>query len=334
MLSLLASAVALVPASVPSTSSSAVSLVPVSPAPLHCGACGFNSGEAFIHTLPGESMEKGRASISLRADLQEFDAFSDAELLDRATAGVFAHSIDRSLVVRAGTAYAVSDTWTVGADLPFVSNHDLREGVDDGGPDVELNGDQEGLGDLALFAQWKFHDDAQARVYASLYFGAELPTGKTDERSSGGERLEPDHQPGSGSVDAFAGLACTKGFGSSTFGASVLYTFAGDGSQDSNLGDVLRANAGFGWSPSADPQSAQWRWMLEVNAQWHERMRMDGAVDDDSGGVQVFLAPGLRVTSSSHVSWFASVGVPLHQDLHGEQSETDFRASIGVGFSL
>lgn len=331
MFFLVASAVALVPAPVPST----VSFSPVSPAPFHCGACGFNSGEAFIHTLPGESMSEGRFSTSLRADLQEFDAFSDAELLARASSGVFTHSIDRSIVARAGAVYAVSDTWSIGADLPFVSNRDLREGVDDAGtPDVEANGDQSGLGDLALFAQWKFHDDAESRAYASFYFGAELPTGRTGERSSEGERLEPDHQPGSGSVDVFAGLACTKSLGTSTLGASVLYTLAGDGSQDSNLGDVLRANAGWGWSPAQSADGPLWRWMLELNAQWHERMRMDGDVDEDSGGVQVFFAPGVRMTSSSHTSWFASFGVPLYQDLHGEQSETDFRASVGVGFSL
>lgn len=332
MLSFLASAAALVPASVPAS----VPFPPPPPPPFHCGACGFNSGEAFVHTLPGESMPAGRWAFSLRADLQEFDAFSDAELLAHATAGVYTHSIDRGLALRAGAAFAPSDAWTFGADLPFLSNRNLREGVDDmGTPDVEANGDQNGLGDLSLFGQWKFHDDPEAGLFASLYLGAKLPTGRTDVHSPAGERLEPDHQPGSGSLDGFAGLAATQRLGeTSTLGASVLYTLAGDGSQHSNLGDVLRVNAGIGWSPSAPADGAQWRWMLELNGQWHERMRMDGALEENSGGVQLFLAPGLRVTWSSHVSWFASVGLPLVQNLDGVQSETDLRASTGIGFSL
>jgi len=302
---------------------------------LHCGACSFNSGEAFIHTLPGESMPAGKWAFSLRADLQGFDAYSDSQLLNYAGQGVFTHSIDSSLVLRAGAAYALSDEWTVGADLPFVSNRNLREGIDNAGtPDVESNGDQEGIGDAALFAQWKFHEDVESRLYHSLYFGAELPTGRTDVHSPAGDRLEPDHQPGSGSTDAFAGYAVSKSFGTSTLGASALYTLAGDGSQDSNLGDVLRLSAGWGWSPDTNASGTLWRWMLELNGQWHDRQQLGGTTDPNSGGTQLFVAPGLRVTWSSGLCWFASVGLPLAQNLNGAQSETSFRASTGIGFSL
>jgi hypothetical protein len=303
--------------------------------PFHCSACSFNAGEAFIHTLPGESMPEGRWAFGMRADWIEFDALTDAELLALANQGVYTHSIERSYALRAAAAYAFSDSWSVGADLPFLSNRDLHEAVDNGGvPEIEANGDQTGLGDLSLFAQWRFHEDADSRTYASLYFGAELPTGRTDVESPTGERLEPDHQPGSGSTDAFAGLALSRGFERTSVGASVLYTLAGDGSQDSNLGDVLRVNAGWGWSPEASTDGPLWRWMIELNGQWHEPMVMAGATDENSGGFQLFVAPGLRVTWSSHVTWSVSVGLPLVQNLDGEQSETSFRASTGIGFSL
>jgi hypothetical protein len=303
--------------------------------PLHCGACSFNSGEAFIHTLPGESMPAGKWAFALRADFQDFNSFSDSQLLSHANQGTFTHSIDSSLVLRAGAAHALSDEWTVGADLPWVSNSNLHEGVDNGGtPAVEDNGDQQGIGDLSLFAQWKFHEDLDARVYASLYFGAKLPTGRTDVHSPTGELLEPDHQPGSGSTDPFAGLAISRSFGQSTLAASVFYTYAGDGSQDSNLGDVLRVNAGWGWSQEAREGAPLLRWMLELNGQWHDRMNMAGATDENSGGVQLFLAPGVRASWSSGFSCFLSVGLPLVQNLDGTQSETSFRASTGMGFSL
>ncbi len=237
--------------------------------------------------------------------------------------------------MRAGAAYAPSDEWTIGADLPYVENRNLHEGVDNGGvPDVESNGDQQGIGDASVFAQWKFHEELESRSYASLYFGAKLPTGKTDLHSPAGERLEPDHQPGSGSTDAFTGVALSKSFGNTTLAASVLYTLAGDGSQDSNLGDVLRVSAGWGWSAEARASGPMWRWMIELNGQWHDKMQMAGVTDPNSGGMQLFVAPGLRVTWSSHISWFASIGLPLVQNLDGVQSETSFRASTGIGFSL
>jgi hypothetical protein len=309
---------------------------PVSPPPpFHCGACSFNSGEAFIHTLPGESMPAGKWAFALRADYQDFDAFSASQLLSYANQGVFTHSIDSSFVLRAGAAHALSDELTVGADLPWISNQNMREGVDNGGtPAVQDNGDQRGLGDMSLFAQWKFHEDLDSRVYASLYFGAKVPTGKTDVHSPTGELLEPDHQPGSGSTDPFAGVALSKSFGTSTLAASVFYTLAGDGSQNSNLGDVLRLSLGWGWSGSQATGAPVLRWMVELNGQWHDHMTMDGVTDPNSGGVQLFVAPGVRASWSSGFSCFFSVGVPLVQNLDGTQSETNYRASTGIGFSL
>lgn len=303
--------------------------------PLHCGAGSFGSGEAFVHTLPAESMQAGEWAMSLRSEWQEFDSFSDAKLLAEAGQGVFTHSIDRSLVQRVAASHALTDDWTIGADLPFVYNQGLREGVDNGGgPEVESNGDQSGLGDTSLFAQWRFLGLPDARFNSSLYFGTKLPTGRTDEQSSTGERLEPDHQPGSGSVDVFAGLAASKSFGATTLGASVLYSLAGDGSQDSNLGDVLRVSAGWGWSAQAPLNEPVWRWMVELQGQWHEQMELGGVRDPNSGGMQLFVSPGVRVSWSSHLNWFFSFGLPLVQDLDGVQAETSFRAATGMGFSL
>jgi hypothetical protein len=74
--------------------------------------------------------------------------------------------------------------------------------------------------------------------------------------------------------------------------------------------------------------------MLELNGQWHERSFIAEATDPNTGGFQLFVAPGVRLTWSSNVNAFLSLGLPLVQDLHGVQSETDFRVSTGVGFAF
>ena len=304
--------------------------------PRHCGACGFGTGESFVHTLPAETLSAGRWGVSLRFDWQEFDAFSNSELLNFAAQGVGAHSIDRGLALRAGVVHALDDRWTVGFDLPFIHNQNLREAFDNAGtPDIKGNGDQNGLGDLSAFAQWNAWRDVESRRFASLYFGTKIPTGETHETASDGERLEPDHQPGSGSFDPFVGLALSKSYGTTSMAGSTVYSFAGDGSQQSNLGDVLRVNLGLGYSPEkTEAGDGQWRWMLELNGQWHERMQIDGGTDPNSGGVQVFVSPGIRWTSLGGLSWFASIGVPLVQNLYGEQSDTEFRGSTGIGYAI
>ncbi len=307
--------------------------LPPPPPLFHCGACGFSSGGSFIHTLTAETNAKGRWGVGVRFDWQEFDAFSTSELSNFANQGVETHSLERSFVLRASANYAVGDDWTFGLDLPIASNRGLRETAPGGSPNIEDDGDQTGVGDLSLFGQWCFLRDAEREVYSSLYFGSKLPTGDQHQKASDGSLLEPDHQPGSGSMDPFVGVALGKSWGKTTLGASVLYTFAGHAAQDSNLGDVLRVNVGFGYEPEKREDSAiSWRWMLELNGQWHDRMKIDDVVDTNSGGEQLFLAPGVRATTDSGVSWFASIGVPLAQNLYGEQSDTAFRASVGVGF--
>jgi len=59
-------------------------------------------------------------------------------------------------------------------------------------------------------------------------------------------------------------------------------------------------------------------------------MHLDGAVDPNTGGVQLFVEPGVRVGWKSGLSWFASAGLPVLQNLDGEQAETRFRVAAGV----
>jgi hypothetical protein len=300
-----------------------------------CDTCGFGSGNSFVYTLPADTMRAGRCAAGIRFDWQEIKPYSDAQLLQFSSQGVGAHSIDRSLVLRAGVAYGVADDLTVGLDLPFVNHRDLREASVGGAPDIESNGDQSGFGDMSLFGQWRCLEDAPADRFVSLYGGVRLPTGETHLLASDGSLLEPDHQPGSGSVDPFFGVAVAQGIGGTTFGASAVYTLAGDGSQNSNLGDVLRVNFGLGWLPEQpDDARVTCRFMLEVTSEWHQHMHIDGAVDENTGGVQMFIAPGVRLRWLSGLSWFASVGLPVLQNLDGEQAATRFRFASGFGVSF
>ncbi|MCE9593918.1 MAG: transporter, partial [Planctomycetes bacterium] len=279
-----------------------------------------------MHTLSADTLAAGAWQTSLRFDWIEFEPFSDSKLLGFANQGVDAHSMDRGLSARIGLVYGATENVSVGLDLPYISNQGMREGETSGGPTTVMDmGDAEGLGDLSLFAKWRCWTNEDAR--AALYAGAELPTGADDVKDDDGMRMEAHHQPGSGSFDPFLGAAYTMDFGGKRFGASLLYTLAGDGSQDSNLGDLLRANVGWSWRVSGADEGAKSERLLECNAQWHERRTEDDVDDANSGGVQVFLSPGYRVRTDSGWSWFASVGVPVLQNLYGEQVDVTFRTS-------
>jgi hypothetical protein len=73
--------------------------------------------------------------------------------------------------------------------------------------------------------------------------------------------------------------------------------------------------------------------MLELNGEYHKRQVEGGVVDLNSGGNVLYLAPGVRL-SQDRWSAFASVGVPIVNDLNGIQSEPSWRLVTGVSVSF
>jgi hypothetical protein len=69
--------------------------------------------------------------------------------------------------------------------------------------------------------------------------------------------------------------------------------------------------------------------VLELNGEWHDKQVTAGVVDPNSGGNTVFLSPGIRA-SMGNVSGFASVGVPIINDLNGLQSKPEVRVFTGI----
>ena len=57
--------------------------------------------------------------------------------------------------------------------------------------------------------------------------------------SSDGERLETEHQPGTGSWDPLVGFAASKRWGPVSLDGNALYQFSTKGAQDTELGDRL-----------------------------------------------------------------------------------------------
>jgi len=57
-------------------------------------------------------------------------------------------------------------------------------------------------------------------------------------------------------------------------------------------------------------------------------------VDGNTGGNVVLLSPGLRVTTTNHMSWFASYGLPVIDNVHGLEHKTDGQAVLGMSWAF
>jgi Putative MetA-pathway of phenol degradation len=73
--------------------------------------------------------------------------------------------------------------------------------------------------------------------------------------------------------------------------------------------------------------------VLELNGEWHDRQRIAGVTDPNSGGNVVYLSPGVRL-SMDKWSGFVSVGLPVVSEMYGVQAEPDWRLLAGVSMGF
>lgn len=302
-------------------------------------------------------------SLGVRSEYVRFREYSDARLvgLRRRDPDADLHSVDSLLAASLGLLYGVTEDVTLGLRLPYVRRTGIREPgpplsaaalaaahataphTIDGPPGgVEQLGDVDGIGDLGLFGQWRFA--RRGPWHAAVLAGLDLPTGETSARASNGERVETEFQPGSGSVDGLLGLAGTFAGGPVMVDASAVYTIAGDGSHDTNLGDVLAYGLALshrlgGHEHAGDHDHGTghpflWDVFVELNGEWREREEVDGRRDGNSGGTLLWLSPGARVTIAGRVAIGVSVGIPIAHDLHGDQVHPSYRLLTSAGLSF
>lgn len=295
-----------------------------------------------VGTIATAPLPTGKWSAGLRTEYVNFDRFSDRELAGFAENGERdVHSVDSILNTSVSFAYGVTDNLTLSTRIPYVARNDIREGeIEDGEAEAHDHGDADGVGDLSVLAQYRFFNGDS--VAASLISGIKAPTGNTSEKD-GDERLETEFQPGTGSWDWIFGASSSIDAGRFGFHGNVLYNLTTEGAQNSEIGDAFFYNLGIVYALFADPHPGTghhdhshvtWDVMLELNGENRRKNEIDGNEEDNSGGDIIYLAPGVRVSSSSGWSLFMSVGKPIYHDLNGTQTDNDYRLIGGVGVAF
>ena len=298
------------------------------------GGAGPLTTIAAIPTPPGECF----AAYSI--EILEFDEFSDARLAGFAARGnEEVHATDRVTVQAVSIDCGINNNFSVGFSLPYVDRKNIREGeLEDSDPEAHLLGDSTGLGDGVLLFKYRFAQNEQKQSHTSLIFGAKLSTGNTDEKEKDGKRFETEFQPGSGSTDPMLGFAYHNTLKQFNFDTSLLYQFATEGTQDTDLGDAMFFNTAFSFQVTRRDEKGHdhaahghWDFVFEVNAEarekQHERRKK---YDDNSGGLLVYVSPGFRYTIGKW-SAFGQLALPAIDNRNGKQSDVDYRLTLGFG---
>ena len=317
----------------------------------HTGSTVLGTGGSYaINTDSAVPLEPLQWSAGIRVENTEFDSLTDEEIDAAIEAGADPdiHSVDSLLESALTAAFGVTRNFTIGLKLPYISRQGIREpehGHDEEGDEheeeeehheepaeIENLGDSKGIGDLSLYGQFRFYHDQETQSSLALLFGIKTPTGTTDEHATNGERFETELQPGSGSWDPFAGLALSRGIGESwNLDSSVTYRITGEGSQNTDLGDVLSYNLGLACNSPWGGSNSKLNFILELNGEWRDSIEKSGAKDKNSGGDWLMLSPGVSF-GSKRWSAFAMAGLPLIDEPDGVQDERKWRATIGFQY--
>lgn len=312
----------------------------------HLGPSGFGDGGGASVFGP-DTLDAGHWAAGVRITYTRPDRRSDAELAALAEQDIDAHNSDYNLVGALGFAYGISHHLTVSAELPYARRDDLREGTSGG---VERLGSVAGIGDLSLLAKYRLTEGLGFGF--ALISGIKVPTGSTHQRNLDGERLETEHQPGTGSWDPVVGASGSALLGPVTMTASALYQFSGKGAQQTRLGDRLQGGIAlshrFGGRPDEHLESrnhhhgdeldehqeaahSSWDGFVELAGEWEGRQKIAGEVEQASGGKWLWLAPGIRFNTASRWSATAALAIPVYQRIRASHPNNSYRLTLALG---
>jgi len=317
----------------------------------HMGPSSVGGGGGLTVSSP-DTLDAGHGSIGFRLSYTRPEQRSDAELQALAADGIAAHNTDYNLNASLGVAYGINHHLTVAAELPYLRRDDLREGGDG---EIERLGSVAGIGDVNLLAKYRLTDGDDAGF--AVLGGIKLPTGSTHRRSGDGERLETEHQPGTGSWDPLFGAAAAVKVGALRLSASALYQLSTKGAQDTELGDRLQGGIAlshhFGGAAARHDEAshnhhhgdeldehpeaaagASWDAFVELGGEHEGRQKIAGQTEQASGGTWLYIAPGARFNFAGNWSAGASVAIPLWQDIRASHPDNRYRLMLSLGRSF
>lgn len=322
-----------------------------------------------ITTASGQVLPEGQWTAAIDFQYIDFDAVSNARLALGSERDEDIHSADSLSRTALNVAFGVSDKLTLGWSLPYLERNGLKEAAHGhqeshqkplteadhheptetdhheplGDEQIEHLGDAGGFGDAQIYGAYQLSASVNEGS-AALLFGLKVPTGETRQKSRGGERLETELQPGSGSWDPFLGLAYSRSWGAWSLDSNILYTLVTEGSQRTDLGDIFNYNLSLSHpiyraAPAGHeghqhkhrelPSVFSAAFIFEINGEWRDRSEINGETEANSGGNVVYLSPGLSVNAGD---WLTSVALSLPiENLNGVQSEPETRLVFRLG---
>ncbi len=292
------------------------------------GSASNQSSGAMVTTPTASSLGRGHGSIGFLFEHQRYNKIPalDAHMLHHQ--GHDVHGKNHEEIYTTSLGYGVTDRLDLFLTAPIVSRSSIQiEDHDALGRDERASG----FGDMQLLGKYRFWDDG---AQAAAVLGMKMPTGETSDLNKSDEKFGPELQPGTGGWDLVTGLALSRAIGDRwSFATGWGYTYRGEGAQDWKAGDVFRYNAGVSYLLGAPGRWPNASVSLELHTEWalrdHSREEKHA---QDSGGTTVLLSPGVSANVTPSLTLFASLPVPIYQNLGGQHEELVYEVLSGAAW--
>ncbi len=330
----------------------------------HGGNCGCSLGSSLgagpIITIPAYTMPEGAFSISIGSKYTNYGKLSSAQIGRINSRKEAADDATASLRNYISLGYGVTDDFTLIASYPFISNWGIRELHD---AELETLDGTHGLGDLNLFAQYRFLESDS--LQAAILTGINFPIANSEQKSQHGEYYEAHFQNGPGSFNPSFGLALSKKYQHFNLDANVLYVLANTNNIAASIGDSANYNVAISYPLNHNhqepyshlhqeeghqeheghflekifPQHAfgqhlAWDLILEANIHAEDAPSQNDIALDNHGGTTMLISPGLRMTVNNKWFYNLSLGFPVMESLAGDQGGSDLQLLFSMGTML
>lgn len=207
--------------------------------------------------------------------------------------------------------FGITDEWSIFFNVPFT-------------PLLKEDGKKSsGFEDFFIQLEYAFYNKSTTDYtdQATLVSNITFPTGSTHKNPP----------TGFGSPSLFLGGTYYR-----TWVDWFVFTSNGailtSSEHGTKFGDQFLYQMGFGRNFST-PKGWIYAWMVEVDGQYYKKNRIDGIIDNNSGGNVIYVTPSIWISSKEMLFQFG-VSLPVNQNLFGNQNKFDYALNLNFAWSF
>ncbi len=241
--------------------------------------------------------------------------------------------------VNLGIDYSVSRDWGINVVVPYIDRKHSTLGTASDGSTGGPGGGQydshtDSFGDVKIIGRYQGFTP-QCRF--GILYGLKLPTGSytdtgnsTDPTAPGPVAIDRGLQPGTGTTDVILGAYYADGLSQDwDYFTQALFQKALDSRDDYRPGDGFNFNLGLRYAgiPNVGP-------ILQLNYRYVQHDVGSNADELNTGGILLYISPGISVSINRQVSVYAFYQYPIYQELYGIQLAPHYTTTVGMRYSF